>query len=184
MNCQTNEINQYERNLKTEEYLRVELMQYGLQIWLKCNPSLEVTVFRAVALKTKTGLEVTKALPGLWRKQPSPQKLWTDKGGEEFYNKQMKELLEKNNVDLYPTENEEKSSVKYDYTWRSNGHNRRNNPLLLLANVRAIIIGKSNCGKTTLLLNLLLQPEWLDYNHLCVWSKPTPTRISNIEKRT
>ena len=30
-------------------------------------------------------------------------------------------------------------------------------------------MGKSNCGKTTLLLNLLLQPEWLDYNHLYVF---------------
>ena len=32
-----------------------------------------------------------------------------------------------------------------------------------------MIIGKSNCGKTTILLNLLLQPEWLDYNHLYVF---------------
>ena len=55
-------------------------------------------------------------------------------------------------------------------TRRSNGHNRTNNPLLP-ANVRAIIIGKSNCGKTTLLLNLLLQPQWLDYNHLYVFSR-------------
>ena len=29
-----------------------------------------------------------------------------------------------------------------------------------------MIIGKSNCGKTTLLLNLLLKPGWLDYNNL------------------
>ena len=40
-------------------------------------------------------------------------------------------------------------NIKDDCTWRSNGrHNRTNNPLLP-ANVRAIIIGKSNCGKTT-----------------------------------
>ena len=30
---------------------------------------------------------------------------------------------------------------------------------------------KSNCGKTTLLLNLLLQPDWLDYNHLYVFGQ-------------
>ena len=35
---------------------------------------------------------------------------WTDKG-KEFYNKHLKELLEKNGVKLYSTENEEKSSV-------------------------------------------------------------------------
>ena len=73
-------------------------------------------------------------------------------------------------------------NVKDDYTWRNNGHNRRNNPLLP-GNVRAVIIGKGNCGKTTLLLNLLLQPQWLDYKHLCVWAKSASTRISNIEKR-
>ena len=64
----------------------------------------------AIPLKTKTGLEVTKAFQHLWQSQTPPQKLWTDKG-KEFYNRPMKELLEKNNVELYSTENEEKSSV-------------------------------------------------------------------------
>ena len=36
--------------------------------------------------------------------------LWPDKG-KEFYNKSMKELLEKNNVELYSTETGEKSSI-------------------------------------------------------------------------
>ena len=64
----------------------------------------------AIPLKTKMGSEVAKAFQDLWKTQIPPQKLWTDKG-KEFYNKQMKDLLEKNNVDLYSTENEEKSSV-------------------------------------------------------------------------
>ena len=64
----------------------------------------------AIPLKTKTGPEVMKAFQMLLRKQPPPQKLWTDKG-KEFYNKSMKDLLEKNNVQLYSTENEEKSSI-------------------------------------------------------------------------
>ena len=34
-----------------------------------------------------------------------------------------------------------------------------------------MIIGKSDCGKTTLLSNLLLNPGWLDYNKLFVFSK-------------
>ena len=64
----------------------------------------------AIPLKTKTGPEVMKAFQSLWRTQKPPQKLWTDKG-KEFYNKSMKELLEKDNVQLYSTENEEKSSI-------------------------------------------------------------------------
>ena len=39
-----------------------------------------------------------------------PQYLWTDKG-KEYYNKHVKELLDKNKITLYSTENEEKSSV-------------------------------------------------------------------------
>ena len=39
-----------------------------------------------------------------------PQCLWTDKG-KEYYNRDFKELLQKNNIPLYSTENEEKSSV-------------------------------------------------------------------------
>ena len=64
----------------------------------------------AIPLKTKTGPEVRKAFQSLWKTQKPPQKLWTDKG-KEFYNKSTKELLEKSNVQLYSTENEEKSSI-------------------------------------------------------------------------
>ena len=39
-----------------------------------------------------------------------PSRLWTDKGTE-FYNQQLKAVLAANNVTLYTTENEEKSSV-------------------------------------------------------------------------
>ena len=63
-----------------------------------------------IPLKTKTGSEVATAFQHLWKIHKPPQTLWTDKGGE-FYNKQMIDLLEKNNVDLYSTENEEKPSV-------------------------------------------------------------------------
>ena len=62
-----------------------------------------------IALKTKTGYAVTSAFNKLF-KERVPSRLWTDKG-KEFYNKSMKELLEKKNVVLYSTENEEKSSV-------------------------------------------------------------------------
>ena len=34
-----------------------------------------------------------------------------------------------------------------------------------------MIIGKSGCGKTTLLINLLLRPGWLDYNNINIFGK-------------
>ena len=64
----------------------------------------------AIPLKTKKGVEVTKAFTDLWKRQPPPQMLWTDKG-KEFLNKDMTALLKERNVHLYWTENEEKSCV-------------------------------------------------------------------------
>lgn len=56
------------------------------------------------------------------------------------------------------------------YAWRSREGKRENSPLLPQS-IRGLIVGKSNCGKTTLLMNLLLQPGWLDYNHLYVFGR-------------
>ena len=57
----------------------------------------------AVPLKSKAGVEVTKVFQDFWQKQAPPQKLWTDKG-KELYNGLMKDLLKKNDVQLYSTE--------------------------------------------------------------------------------
>jgi len=46
----------------------------------------------------------------------------------------------------------------------------KNHPLLPKS-LRGLIVGKSGCGKTTLLLNLLLQQGWLDYSKLSVFGK-------------
>ena len=59
-------------------------------------------------------------------------------------------------------------NISNDFSWKCRMIKRVNSPLLP-DNIRGLIIGKSNCGKTTLLLNLLLQSNWLDYNHLYVF---------------
>ena len=57
-----------------------------------------------IPLKNKKGETVANALKDIFKKR-KPGKLWTDKG-KEFYNKNVKDLVE-----LYSTENEEKSSI-------------------------------------------------------------------------
>ena len=73
-------------------------------------------------------------------------------------------------------------NIRDDYAWKSNDVSRTNNPLLP-SNIRGLIIGKSNCGKTTLLLNLLLEPGWLDYNHLYVFGKSLHQQEYQILKK-
>ena len=63
-----------------------------------------------VPLKDKKEETVTQAFKTIFEEGRKPQYLRTDKG-KEFYNKHMKDLLQKHNITLYLTENEEKSFV-------------------------------------------------------------------------
>ena len=54
--------------------------------------------------------------------------------------------------------------------WNENLSKRCNHPLLPQG-TRVLIIGKLGCGKTTLLINLLLRPGWLDYNNINILLK-------------
>ena len=45
------------------------------------------------------------------------------------------------------------------------------NHSLLPQGIRGLIRGKSGCGKTTLLINSLLHPGWLDYNNINIFGK-------------
>ena len=54
--------------------------------------------------------------------------------------------------------------------WNENLSKRCNHPLLRQG-IRRLIIGKSGRGKTTLLINLLLRPGWLDYNNINIFGK-------------
>ena len=47
---------------------------------------------------------------------------------------------------------------------------RCNHPLLPKC-IRGLVIAKSGCGKTTLLINLILRPGWLDYNNINIFGK-------------
>ena len=59
-------------------------------------------------LKDKKGETVAEAFKTILKESRKPQYLWTDKG-KECCNEHVKELLEKDNITLYSTENEEKS---------------------------------------------------------------------------
>ena len=70
-----------------------------------------------------------------------------------------------------------------DLSWNEVTSKRFNNPLLPRS-IRGIIVGKSGCGKTTLLLNLLLRPGWLDYDNLWVFGKSLLQPEYRILKKT
>ena len=59
-----------------------------------------------------------------------------------------------------------------DLSWNNEKTTRFSNPLgLLPRSIRGLIVGKSASGKTTMLLNLLLNPVWLDYDNLHVFGR-------------
>ena len=60
---------------------------------------------------------------------------------------------------------------------------KRGNNLLLPSNVRGLIVGRSNCGKTVLLLNLLLNDDWLDYNNLLVFGNSLHQKEYKVMKQ-
>ena len=62
------------------------------------------------SLKNKRGDTVAEAFKSIFRKGRKPKKLWVDKG-KEFWNKEVKVVMDENGVERYSTENEEKSAV-------------------------------------------------------------------------
>ena len=63
-----------------------------------------------IPLKDKKGETVVNAFKTIFKEGRTPEKLWTDKG-REFYNKNMNDLRKLYDIELYSTENEEKSSI-------------------------------------------------------------------------
>ena len=81
----------------------------GYRYLLTCVDILSKYAF-VITLKDKKGITIKNSLQKLFNKR-KPKFLWTD-NGKEFYNNQVNDLLEKNNIKLYSTNNSEiKSSV-------------------------------------------------------------------------
>ena len=73
-----------------------------------------------IVLKDKNGINVKDVLQKIF-KERSPKFLWTDRG-KEFYNKQVQDLLNENNIKLYSTNNSEiKSSIveRFNHTFKN-----------------------------------------------------------------
>ena len=57
------------------------------------------------------------------------------------------------------------------YVWKTNEKVTKNHSPIFPRDIRALIVGKSGYGKTTLLMQLLLEPDMLDYDTLTVCGK-------------
>ena len=109
MNLQRNSINQSLENIREEESTDLIDMQafskdnHGIKYLLTVIDIFSKFVW-IVSLKRKTGQEVANAFSRILKEQ-RPSKMWVDHD-REFYNKDVQKLVE-----LYSTENEEKSDV-------------------------------------------------------------------------
>lgn len=70
-----------------------------------------------------------------------------------------------------------------DISYGDSAPTRANHFLLPNRSIRGLIIGKSDCGKTTLLNNLLLRDGWLDYDRLYVFGKSLHQPIYQLLQR-
>ena len=68
-----------------------------------------------VPLKDKRGISIVNAFQKIISKGRKPNKIWVDQGGE-FYNDIFERFLKINNINMYPTYNEEKSLVPERFT--------------------------------------------------------------------
>ena len=55
-----------------------------------------------------------------------------------------------------------------NFAWHMSDE-KRNNSEFFPRHIKGLIIGRTGCGKTIFLLNCLLCPNWLDYDHLYVY---------------
>ena len=91
---------------------------------------------------------------------------------DEESNVELESDSETSNITDYQSsgsESDDDTTNITDYTWHvGDARVLKNHSPLLPRDIRAIIVGKSGCGKTTLLTYLLLKRNMLDYNNLIV----------------
>ena len=131
-------------------------------------------------LKDKTGKSVALALETIF-KERKPEKMWVDKG-KEFYNKDVKDLIE-----LYSTENEEKSSVverwirtMKEMMWKYFTANSTNVYMNVLPD---LVREYNNTGHSS--IKMMLVNASKKENELTVWRNlyPEHLEIHNIKPR-
>ena len=97
----------------------------------------------ALPLKTKNGNEVATVLKRLFDSmKEKPKKLWSDRGSE-FYNPQVKRLLQQENIEIYSTRGITKNSVieRFNRTLRENLEKvfQRNRNLNWIDNIQDVV---------------------------------------------
>ena len=90
------DLQKYARTNKAYRYILVVLDVFSRYAWAR-------------PLKNKTGLEVAKAFKTIIGSRKC-KKLWCDRGTE-FYNTDLRRVLQANNIELYSTYNEPKATI-------------------------------------------------------------------------
>ena len=160
----------------TEEIITVVKVQPTIPVTYKIEDTrgeeIQGTFYEPELQKTKQEIHrIEKFLRRRTRKDGVKEVYVKWKGYNEKFNQWIPEPIFNKNM-----------NVSDSYSWNT-GKILRSNNLLLPQNIPGLIVGKSNCGKTTLLLNLLLQSDLLDYNHLYVFGKSLHQQEYQILKK-
>ena len=129
-----------------------------------------------IPLKDKTGKSVASALKTIF-KERKPEKMWVDKG-KEFFNKDVKELIE-----LYSTENQEKSSVverwirtMKERMWK---YFTDNNTSVYIDILPDLVEDYNNTRHSSIKMTPVEASK--KKNELTVWKNLYPDRLKNID---
>ena len=117
----------------------------GYRYLLTCIDIFSKFAF-VIPLKDKNGINVKSALQKIFRERKCDF-LWTDRGTE-FYNKQVQDLLNENNIKLYSSDNSEiKSSIveRFNRTFKNMMYKKfTENDNTIFYNIIADLVNKYN----------------------------------------
>ena len=78
---------------------------------LLCVIDIYSTYAWVISIKDKKWITIASAIQGILdESKHKPNKIWVDKGSE-FYNRSMELFLQNNDMEMYSTQNEEKSVI-------------------------------------------------------------------------